>query len=298
MTTLSDARALRTRTLAGMGLMALAALAASGMNAIIRHLAGELHPFEIAFFRSAFGFAVLLPVLVHRGLAPLRTRRLGLHALRSILTAATMLAYFLALKYAPLAKVAALYFSAPLFASVMAALLLGERIRSRRIFGIALGFVGMLMVVRPGVVAIDLGTALTLMAAVTWAGGLVCTKAMSRTESGITTTLYMGLMVTPLALIAALPYWRTPTLEELAWLALIGGLGSLVHVSLTRAFFLADAMAVLPVDFTKMLWAAAFGFALFGEIPDGWTWAGAVTIFGAVLYVAYRESRSRASPPS
>lgn len=121
-------------------------------------------------------------------------------------------------------------------------------------------------------------------------------KHLTRTESSVTATLYMALFATPLTLMAAIPVWRTPTLAELGWLIAIGVAGTTTHFCVAQALREAETTAVQPANFLRLIWAAAFGFLFFGEIPDLWTWIGGSMIFGAVIYITYRERQLMARP--
>ena len=163
-----------------MVLAAATALLGTAMNVIIRHVADDLHPFVVAFFRVLFGFLVLAPLLVRYGAAPLRTRRLGLLALRGIINAVGTLLFIAGLVLAPLAKVAALMFSSPLFTAIMALVLLREGIRLRRVMALIVGFAGTLVIVRPGLIEIDFGALLTLGSAATIAVTMILAKDRDR----------------------------------------------------------------------------------------------------------------------
>jgi drug/metabolite transporter (DMT)-like permease len=280
-----------------MSFMLLFAAASSTMIAIVRHLSSDLHPFELAFFRMFFGFLVLSPIFLRNGLAPLKTKRLALHAARGGCHVVSVLLFFAGLKLTPLAKVTALFFSAPLFGTALAFVVLHEIVRTRRIMALLVGFIGTVVVLRPGIADIDLGSMLILAAAATWGIALIIIKVLSRTEASLTTTLYTTLFVTPLALIAAVPVWQMPSLEQVGWFVIIGGLGSIGHLALAQALKEADVSAVLPFEFTKLIWAAFLGYLLFTEIPDWGTWVGGAMIFTAVTYIAYLEKRSKGETP-
>ncbi|HEY9569190.1 MAG TPA: EamA family transporter [Thalassobaculum sp.] len=279
--------------LAGALMMALAAAAFSIMHAAIRHLSAEMHPFEIAFFRVFFGFFALAPVFLRQGWAPLRTRNVKLLAGRGVLNAAAMLMFFFSLSITPLATVAALSFTAPLFATLLAMLMLHETVRLRRWTAILIGFAGALVILRPGVVEIGLGPMLVIGSSVVWAFALMIIKVLTRTESSVTITAYASIFLSPICLVAAIPHWTWPGVEQLAWLAGIGIVGTVAQTVMNQSFKLADASAVLPIDFSKLLWASALGFAMFGEVPDLWTWIGGALIFASATYVSIRESRLR-----
>jgi drug/metabolite transporter (DMT)-like permease len=277
--------------LRGVLLMLLAAFCSSAMNGVIRHLSDGIHPFEIAFFRNLFGVAVLLPMLARQGLARLRTRKLPLHALRGALNVVAMLTFFLAISMTPLADVAALSFTSPLFASLGAVVILREVMGPRRWTGLAIGFLGALVILRPGVDTVSLGALLVIGSSAAWAMALLIIKVLGRTESSLTTTLYAGLFLMPASLLAAAFFWTWPTIAELLWLVLVGILGSGAQLSVAQAFREGESTAILPMDFTKLIWGSLIGYAFFAEIPAIWTWAGGSLIFASVVYIAYRESR-------
>ncbi|MDP7667837.1 MAG: DMT family transporter, partial [Rhodospirillales bacterium] len=161
------------KTMRGMAFMLLASLAVAAMNACVRHVSNELHPFEIAFFRSLFGFAVLAPVFLRVGFAPLRTRKLHVHAVRGALIAASMMTGFWGLSLVPLAKFTALFFSAPLFGTVLAWIVLRERVRRQRLIALVAGFAGTLIILRPVGAGFDPGTVLVVLAAALWGVGMI-----------------------------------------------------------------------------------------------------------------------------
>ncbi len=275
--------------LKGIGFMVIACVFFGAMHVGVRHVTQSIHPFEAAFFRNLFGLAVLAPIFITHGWRPLRTRRFGLHCARAALNVVAMLLFFYALSIAPVVLVTALAFTAPLFTSVLAILLLGERIRARRISAIVIGFAGTLLIIRPGIQPVELGPALVLISAAVWGYVVVLIKSLSRTDSAVTITAYMVLLMTPMTLVCALFVWTWPNREELAVLAGIGIAGTLAQMCMTQSLRLADTMVVLPFDFTKLVWGAFFAWLLFGELMDTWTLVGALVIFSGGLYVAYRE---------
>lgn len=261
------------------------------MDASIRRLSGELHPFEIAFFRNFFGSLALMPLLLREGLGSLRTERLGLFALRGVLNTIAMLMFFWALSRIPLAEVTALSFTIPLFASLFAIWLLREQVYLQRWVALGLGFVGMVVLLRPGFQAVTLGSAAALAASILLAWVTVLIKILSRTESSITITAYMGLFQAPLSLLAAVWFWQWPGGQDWIPLLAIGCLGTLGQVLMIHAFAYADVSTLLPFQFSALIWATLYGFFWFGEWPDLWTWVGGAIIFGSSLALAYRESR-------
>lgn len=277
--------------LKGIAFMLAATLSNATMSAMVRGLSDEVHPFEIAFFRCFFGLFAFAPFFLRRGLAPLRTSRFGLHLLRGGLNVLSMLTYFMALSLVPLATVAAIDFSGPLFATVLAVLFLGEVIRIRRIVALVVGFAGGLVILRPGFGTLEPGMIYAVVSAFAFGITMMVLKRLTRSESSVTITLYMGLLATPFALIAAIPVWASPTFHQLLLLAAIGVNGTVTLLCFAQALHEADTTTVTPVIFTRLLWAAMLGYAFFGEVPDIWTWIGGSMIFLSVTYITIRERR-------
>jgi drug/metabolite transporter (DMT)-like permease len=276
--------------LRGVALVLCATVLFSVMHALIRHVGETQHPFEMAFFRNLFGFIVLAPFFVRYGFGILRTERLGLHAVRGTVHVGSMLLFFTAVNVAPLATVASMTFTAPLFVTLGAVLLLGERIRYRRIGALVCGFAGVMIVLRPGAGDLEIGALMALGSSCIWASALLLIKILSRTESSITLTAYMALFLTPLSAIPAAFVWQWPSLEELGWLVLMGSVGTTGHLCLAQAFREADATTVLPFDFLRLIWASLLGYFLFGQVPEVLVYVGGAIIFASTVYLAYREA--------
>ena len=276
----------------GMANMLASASSISAINGFVVHLSYSMHVFEIAFFRQLFGLIFMAAMFLRGGLRPLMTRRIWLHVIRSVLNVIAMLSFFYGLTLEPLAKVISLSLTAPLFATVMAVLLLGEKMYFHRWVSLLLGLVGALIILRPGFQAISLGALLVLGSNAVWSVALVVIKVLSRTESSVTIALYATLLQAPVALVFALFFWTIPTLEQLGFLVIIGIGGTVAQICLGEAFRYADATLVLPIDFTKLFWASLIGYLFFDQVPDLWIWPGAFVIFLAVFYNAYKERTS------
>jgi drug/metabolite transporter (DMT)-like permease len=277
--------------LRGVFFMLVSTILFTGMQVTVRHVSEELHPFEIAFFRNFFGLLVVSPLLFRFGFGALQTPKLKLHALRGALQTAGMMLFFTALTLAPLAQTVSLSFTAPLFTTILAIVILRERAGWRRWAALIAGFVGAWIVIRPGLAVVNTGALLVILSSCVWAGSMIIIKILSRTESSLTITLYMGLFMAPLSLIPALFVWQWPGGQTLMFLVLVGAFGGVGHLALAQAFKESDATAVLPYDFTRLIWASALGFLVFAEVPDLWTWVGGSVIFSSTVYIAFRETR-------
>lgn len=270
-----------------------AASAFAAMITLVRHLTDVFDPLEVVFFRNLFGLLAMLPWLTHQGFGSLRTARLGLHILRAAIGMAAMVLWFTTLSLMPLAEATALSFTAPIFTSVLAVLVLGEVMRVRRWTATAIGFLGALIILRPGTEALDPVAVLAVVTAATWAASTILVKMMARTESTGAIVTYLTLFLTPLSLVPALFVWQTPTLGELGWFALLGAAGSAGHVCMARALATADATLVIPFDYLRLPLVALLAYLIYGEVPSVWIWCGGGLIAASSIYIARREARLR-----
>jgi drug/metabolite transporter (DMT)-like permease len=275
-------------------LIVFAGLLFSAMNAMIRHAASELHPLQIVFFRSLFGFVAMLPWLSHHGIGILRSGRPGLIGVRTLLGFISMATWFSALAIVPLGNAVALGFTAPLFTAVAAAIVLGEVIRARRITALAIGFGGMLIILRPGVQSIGAGEIMVIVSALTMALSIIAMKVLTRTEPVGSLVVYQSMLITPVALVPALFVWTWPSAEMWFWSIMMGVVASTAHMAFTRAISLADTMYIMPFDYLRLPQVAFLGWLLFGEPTDIYTWIGAGVIAVSTIYVVHREAQVRA----
>jgi drug/metabolite transporter (DMT)-like permease len=280
------------RRVRGMLAMLTAALVVTTMNVFVRQVAEDMHLFQILFLRNVFAFLIFVPILLGVEVNPLRTQRIGMHTFRAGLNTVATVIFYVGLTLIPLADVTALGLTSPLFATALAVLFLKERMGARRWVGLAVGLTGALIILRPGLQEVGTGQIAILTSNCVWAVALVCTKALARTESSLTIAAYSALLQIPIALVPAMFVWQWPTGEQWLLVVMVGGLAGLGQLLLAQAFRDADATLVLPVDFTKLVWASLAGYLVFAEIPHPWTLVGAAVVFGAVFYMAYREGRN------
>ncbi len=270
-----------------------AALSFALQAVAVKTLTPRLDPVEVVFFRCAFGFVVTLPFALHPGIGGLRTRRLRLHVARGLIGALNMFAVFYALSHMLLAEATAISFSSPLFMIVLAVLFLGEPVHWRRWTATAVGFLGVLVVLRPGTEAFQPAALVALAGALMVATVGVLIKKLAATERPATILFYFGLVATLASAGPAALVWRTPSGEDWPLLAFVAVLGVLAQVCVIRAYRAGEATAVTPFAYAQLLFAGVFGFALFGEVPDAVAVAGAAIIVASTLYIVRREARLR-----
>ena len=275
--------------LIGIALIIAATLVMILQHSLVKALAAEMSILEIVFFRTAIAVLFFLPWMLRSGLAIFRTERIGLHVLRATFQTFSAFGFFLGLAIVPLATVTALHFTTPIFAVLIGIFLLGERVSVRRWSAILAGFVGTLLILRPGVATVAYGELLVLGSAVAWACAIIVIKVLSRTDTSVTITAYMYVLMTPATLIAASFDWTWPTLEQYGWLVAIGLTGALGHVLTAEALSRGDTHVVTPFDFFRLIWATLIGILLFGESVDSLVWVGGAIVIASVSYIAWRE---------
>jgi drug/metabolite transporter (DMT)-like permease len=267
-------------------------LAAAALGAVLMtvvKLAGEtLPPTVIAFFRGLFGLAIMLPFMARVGWAGFRTRRPGLQLVRAVGSGLILLCSFHAFVHLPLAQVTAILFSRPLFVLVLAAAFLSERLRFHRTAATLVGFLGVLVVVRPGP-DMEPAALVALAAAALAAANVVLVRILTRTDRTETLVFYAVLGQTVVLAVPAAFDWRAPDLRELGLLAATAGVATLLQTCVVRAYRLAEASALAPFEYTRLLFSTLAGLLVFNEWPDVWTGVGALILVAATFYITRRE---------
>lgn len=257
------------------------------MGALIKQLSQTLPITVIVFFRMLVALSFLLPWILRDRLAPVVTSRPGLHLLRSTSGILSLTCLVYSLSRLDLADAVAISFTTPLWMIVTAALLLREASGPRRKLATAIGFGGVLIIVRPGV---DLEPAMLAALASAFFGSLslACVKKLSVSDSALTITFYFSFIGTIVSVVPAVVFWVGPTPVEYLLLVATGALGAAGLMCGVRAYSLADATVISPVDFTRLPLAAVIGYVVFKELPDVWTLSGAAIIMVSVIYIGWR----------
>ncbi len=275
----------------GMAWMLASTLLFVGVTGTVRHLGSDMSAPQAAFIRYAFGIMLLAPFLLKIKARDVITPRMGLHAVRGFVHGISVMLWFFAMARIPIAEVTALGYTTPIFITVGAALFLGERFRIRRMIAVLIGVFGTLVIVRPGFVTIELGTLAQLAAAPLFAASALVSKKLTETEPSEVIIALMSLFVTLTLMPFAIATWRTPTVEELAWLFATATLATLGHYTMTRAYQAAEIAVTQPLSFLQLVWAVLLGYYVFAETPDVWTIAGSIVIVASATYIAHREAR-------
>jgi len=273
------------------GLMAASAILFGLMAVTLRLAVTQVSSFEAAFFRSLFGLLFSLPLLYKPGFALLRTQNFHLYVVRGLFGTLAMLTGFWALAHLPLAQAVSIAYSTPLFVTMAAVVMLGEVVHLRRWTAVLAGFIGVLVIMRPGSSEFSFDMAVALASAALAAGSYISIKFLSRTEPADAVVIYMNVIVTPLSLIPALWHWTWPDAVGWIWLVLTGLLGTAGQVCMTRAYQAGEVSALVPLNFIQLPVVVICAYFLFGQRFDAATALGAVIIIGANIYIARREAQ-------
>jgi len=273
-------------------------LTAAFMASGVKYLSNDLNAFTISFFRCLVGLIIILPFVAYNKFQALKSKNFKLQFFRSFINVLSMITWFSAIGIMQFEKATALGFTTPLFTTVLAVIILREIIRMHRITALCLGFVGVLIIIRPGYIPFDSGTLLMLTASFSFSFVLIMVKKLSNIDSSLTIIFYHLLFMTPLTFIIAIFFWEGINFTQLIIFVIMATAGLISHWCLAQAFKISDTTFVMPLQFTKLIWASIIGFYFFAELPDIWTWFGAIIIFVSVMYITYREAFVKQKTPS
>lgn len=258
------------------------------MQASVKLLSDALHPFVITLFRALLVFIIILPILLWNGLGTVKTSSVKLQVIRGSVGGVCMLCMFTGFSLVSLPEATSLLFTVPIFATILSVMFLSERVGIKRWGAIFLGFAGILVITRPDV-SLNLGHLLLLSAAILWSISIVIAKKLTEKDTIISITFWQAMGCVPLALIASLFVWETPTLIQLLYLLGIAGLGTLGHALVYASLKLGKVSFLLPLDYIRIIWSTLLGFLLFGSLPTLYLYAGTFLIISATAFISYRE---------
>ena len=271
-------------------LATVASFCAVLMSVFLKLAQNDINVFTAGFLRFFFGLIVIFPFIIKSNFNIYKTNNLKFHLARSIINVPMMILGFAALMYIPLEQIKAIGFLSPILVVILSVLILKERIFIIRILALIIGFFGVLIILRPGIIEINVGAYMVLLSGLLWSTVIIITKFMSKEDSPMTILTYQYTFVSIFTLPLALIYWTNPTLNSLYYTLLAAIVGTVLHLCINNSYRLADLSVIQPVWFTQLIFASVFGFSIFGEIPDGWTWAGGILVFTSVLIITYREN--------
>ena len=258
------------------------------MQAAVKLISLELHPFIITLYRAGLVFVVLLPILFWQGRAVFNTSSIRLQVARGGIGGLGMLCVFSGLSMISLAEVTVLLFTVPIFATLLSILFLSEKVGVRRWTAIFVGFLGILIIARPQG-SVSAGHFFILCAALSWSTSILIAKKLTEKDTIISITFWQAMGCVPLALMASLFVWELPSLTQLGSLLGIAALGTIGHAMLYAALKVGQISMILPLDYIRIIWSAGLGFILFGQLPTLHLYAGSLLIIAATAFLTYRE---------
>lgn len=263
--------------------------------AIVKLLSKDLDVFEIVFVRALFSLLFVMPLLVGKARTLLRPVRWRICLLCGALAFAANVFLYFAAKYMPLADITAIHFARPIFAAIMAAVILGETIRGSRAVAILAGLLGAAIIVRPGLIDLNIGVFFVFGVVAVQSWNPINRRLLAQSEHPDTVAVWNPLVILPLALIPSLFVWIPPTLAQIFWMAAIGILEMLNQRVLGRAYVQGEAVLVVVLHYTRLPIAALVGFLIFGDVPEIWIWIGGGVIACAAIYLARKEGAAARS---
>ena len=268
----------------------IASFCAVLMSVFLKLAQEDSNVFTIGFLRFFFGLLLITPIIIQSNFKIYNTINFKLHILRCIINVPMMIFGFAALTYIPLEQIKAIGFLSPILVVILSVIFLGERIYLIRTFSLILGFIGTLIILRPGFIEINIGVYMVLASALLWSCVIIITKFMSKNDSAMTILTFQYTFVTLFTLPLAIIYWINPSFVSLIYTLLAAIVGTVLHLCINNAYKLSDLSIIQPVWFTQLVFASFLGFIIFGSLPDLFTWIGAILVFTSVLIITYREN--------
>jgi drug/metabolite transporter (DMT)-like permease len=282
---------IKNQTMLGIALMVSAMLIFPFLDVCAKFLGQWGIPvIEIVWGRLFFGLILSGPILIWReGIESLRPRDAKVNALRGFFLVVSTMMFFGALHYQGVAETLAIYFVQPLFITALAPIVLQEKVGINRWLAVVIGFVGVLIIIRPGYLELNPGVFLAAGAGLGSAVTLLLTRKLAGKSSAIANTVYTNFFGTIFASLILIPFWVTPNLNLLLFMVLLASIGTLANFLVILAMENAEASLLAPLGYTEMINAVLAGWYFFGNFPDGWTFVGVAILITCAVYISYRE---------
>lgn len=280
----------------GIALMIVSCFWAAMMVSIIRYLSKDLHALLIVFFRNFFSFILLLPWLMQSGIKTLKTKKIKLYLSRAVIGLGAMMCWFYALSLVPVSEATALSFTTPLFTALGAIFILKEKYNTARILALIVGFIGAIIILKPGFKNFDPNSLFVIATATFWAFSSMLIKTLSKTEVPQVIVFYMVSIMSVLSIPLALIFWKTPDLNQFLWLIALGFVANQFQITLSRAYAKSDLTLLMPFDFARLIFVSIIAYFAFNEIVEITSIIGTVIILLSSIYVLRHERKSRAVP--
>ena len=259
------------------------------MEALIRAAQYDSNVYTIGFFRFFFGLIIISPYLIKNKFNTYKTRNLKFYLLRGFFNLPMMIFGFGALVYVPFEQFKAMNFLSPIIVVLLSIIIFREKIFYFRILALIIGFIGMLIIIRPGIIEFNIGTLMILISLTFWSFIIILSKFVSKDDSPITMVTYQYTIMTILALPLAVFFWQAPSLISLFYVFIAAISGTILHLCLAQSYKYAELSVTQPIWFSGLIFGSVFGYFAFNETPDIWTWVGGIVVFSSVLVITYNE---------
>ena len=271
-------------------LVILATFFGTLMGVFLKLAQYEINVFTAGFLRFAMGLLIILPYIFYTRFKVYKTNHFKLHLLRSIINLPMMLLGFGALVYISLEQFNAIHFIVPLIVTLLAVIIFKEKIYFIRISALIIGFVGMLIILRPGIVEMNVGVYMILASCLMWSFIIIISKSLAKDDGPMTILTYQYSFMSIFSFFVVLFYWDTPSKSVLIFIILAAICGTILHIALNYSYKLVDLSVTQPITFFGLIWGSLLGYFVFNDKPDFFTWIGGIIIFSGVLIITYRES--------
>tara|TARA_Y100000590_G_C15722437_1_gene1013961 strand:- start:1165 stop:2052 length:888 start_codon:yes stop_codon:yes gene_type:complete len=271
-------------------LVILATFFGTLMGVFLKLAQYDINVFTAGFLRFATGLLIILPYIFYTRFKVYKTNHFKLHLLRSIINLPMMLLGFGALVYISLEQFNAIHFIVPLIVTLLAVIIFKEKIYFIRISALIIGFIGMLIMLRPGIVEMNVGVYMILASCLMWSFIIIISKSLAKDDGPMTILTYQYSFMSIFSFFVVLFYWDTPSKSVLIFIILAAICGTILHIALNYSYKLVDLSVTQPITFFGLIWGSLLGYFVFNDKPDFFTWIGGIIIFSGVLIITYRES--------
>ena len=266
------------------------------MIAIVKATSAHIHVTQILMMRCFFSFLLFAPLIIKTNGTIFKTKKLGLHFVRSISGFISMLSWFYVATEIPLPEAVSITFIVPILTTAAAVVILKEKVGYRLWVSLILGFIGVLIIVRPGFETINFAHFICLISTISWAVSNILTKQLSETDSPKTVALYVAIIIFIFSIPAAAPYLKAMTLMELFWFFLLGVSANLAHISLSIAYGKTDLSILQPFDFTRLIFVSLIAYFAFGQLVDIYMITGSLIIVFSSFYLSLNKKSEQKLP--
>lgn len=272
-------------------------LIASILISLVRYLSAEFHIFFIVMMRNFFGLMFFVPTILKDHNDILRTKRVKMHVMRGLNALISMLLWFYAISILPLSEAVSISFIMPILTTVAAIFLFKEKVKSHSWIASILGFIGIIIILRPGFKELNIAHLCSLISVLLWVVSNIMIKSMTKTEKPKTIVAYTTFIIFICSIPLALPYLQPLSLSDICWFACLGLVSNLLYICISNSYAKVDLSVTQPFDFTRLIFTAIISYFTFGEIVDFWVIIGSLVILSGTIVVIPKPKMRRKKKP-